>query len=246
MRGGLPPFPSLPLPFPLLLPRPSAHGERRLARWVLACRASGREPAPRGVLVGGAGAGSGSCRRGALWRSAKGVMGGRASAGAAGDLQGCGRGGSECDASCIPRPGCSRPVALPLGPPRSSALRRPSASCSCAPRACAAPLGSCPASGWAPAGRSLAARAAGEAALPYLTGTIAYKAPEARGNNRSVMPLDAFYWAARVLQWREQYVDANSEMRRQPCEAPSWLGSSLATIGRELGMPRKHVLVTAC
>lgn len=60
------------------------------------------------------------------------------------------------------------------------------------------------------------------------------------------MPLDAFYWAARVLQWREQYVDANSEMKRQPCEAPSWLGSSLATIGRELGMPRKHVLVIAC
>lgn len=82
--------------------------------------------------------------------------------------------------------------------------------------------------------------------LPPFTGTIAYKAPEARGNNRSVMPLDAFYWAARVLQWREQYVDANSEMKRQPCEAPSWLGSSLATIGRELGMPRKHVLVTAC
>lgn len=78
------------------------------------------------------------------------------------------------------------------------------------------------------------------------TGTIANKAQEARGNNRSVMPLDAFYWAARVLQWREQYVDANSEMKRQPCEAPSWLGSSLATIGRELGMPRKHVLVIAC
>ena len=26
------------------------------------------------------------------------------------------------------------------------------------------------------------------------------------------MPLDAFYWAARVLQWREQYVDAKPEM----------------------------------
>lgn len=59
------------------------------------------------------------------------------------------------------------------------------------------------------------------------------------------MPLDAFYWVARVLQWREQYAEAKPERARQSCEAPSRLGSSLATIGRELGMPRKRVSVIA-
>ena len=59
------------------------------------------------------------------------------------------------------------------------------------------------------------------------------------------MPLDAFYWVARVLQWRVQWVEAKPERVRQSCEAPSRLGSSLAIIGRELGMPRKRVSVIA-